>query len=156
FAMFRYQFAINDVNGAFNGGSGIFNFKSPGTGFYDPTNPTGTGFAQIQTFTPPSSSVQNGATGIQAMQMGDNKTPMVMDWNVTVSQAMPWRSVLEVSYVANKSKNLLLNGNNDKIGDINGVPFGSYFKLDPAPPGGAGAPGPIYVSTGITCAGTAN
>ena len=129
FAMFRYQFAINDVNGAFNGASGIFNYTSPGTTPY--TGAANTGYAQIQSFTPPSAVFQNGADGIQAMQMGDNRTPYVQDWNVTVSQAMPWRSVLEVSYVANKSRNMLINGGNDKIGDLNRVNLGGYFGPDP-------------------------
>ena len=38
-----------------------------------------------------------------SLAKGDNKTPLTMDWNVTISQALPWRSVFEVSYVANKS-----------------------------------------------------
>jgi hypothetical protein len=149
FAMFRYQFAINDVNGAFNGASGIFMFQSPGTGFYN-GSPT-SGYGQIATFTPPSGTTQNGATGIQAMQMSDNRTPYVTDWNVTISQAIPWRSVLEVSYVANQSRNQLINGNNDKIGDLNGVAFGSYYT--PVPGVSAGG-GPVYISpSGLNCVG---
>ena len=134
FAMFRYQFAINDVNGAFNGASGIFQDVTGGTVPYNAANPTNTGFAQIDTFsTPPASQAvyQNGASGIQAMDMNDNRTPYVIDWNVTVSQALPSRSVLEVSYVANESRNGLLNGNNDKIDDINHVPVNAYFGADP-------------------------
>lgn len=132
FAMFRYQFSINDVNGAFNGASGIFNYNSPGTLQFDPTNPTTTGYAQASTFVPPSAVFENGATGgISVMERGDNRTPYVMDWNVTISQALPVRSVLEVSYVANKSRNMLINGGNDKINDINGVSPFSYFGPDP-------------------------
>ncbi len=146
FAMFRYQFAINDVNGSFNGPSGIFFFQTAGTTGYDGT--AGTGYAQINSgasgFVPPSGTFQNGATNIQAMQMNDDRTPYVMDWNFTVSQALPWRSVLEVSYVGNASRNQLLNGNNDKVGDLNSVAPGSYFS--PYPVGG------LYISPGaLTC-----
>jgi Carboxypeptidase regulatory-like domain len=147
FAMFRYTFAINDVNGAFNGASGIFQYVSPGTVPYNGTSTTG--YQQIETFTPPSGTYQNGASGIQAMQMGDNRTPYVMDWNVTISQALPWRSVLEVSYVANKSRNQLINGNNDKIGDLNAVNRGSYFGPMP----GSG----LFISpSALPCVGQPN
>ena len=149
FAMFRYTFAINDVNGSFNGGSGIFSYQTPSTTFFDPNNPTTTGLAQIQGFSPPSDSFQNGASGIQAMQMGDNRTPYVMDWNVTISQALPGRSVFELSYVANKSRNQLINGNNDKVGDINPVGAGSYFGPDPV--------NGMYISPGsLSCVGAPN
>jgi Carboxypeptidase regulatory-like domain/TonB-dependent Receptor Plug Domain len=153
FAMFRYQFAINDVNGSFNGPLGIFSFQTAGTVPY--TGAPDTGYAQINSgatgFVPPSGSVQNGADGIQVMQAGDNRTPYVMDWNVTISQALPWRSVLEVSYVANKSRNQLLNGNNDQVSDLNSVSPGSYFT---AVPGASVAGGPVYLSPGtLNCVG---
>lgn len=139
FAAFRYQFSVNDVTGPMNGPAGIFTYTafSSGTPKYDPkaANPSCTGYAAVNCaasagFLPPSGSVQNGAT-IAAMQLGDNRTPVVYDWNVTVSQAMPWRSVLEISYVANKSQNQLLNGANDKVLDQNAVHPGGYFFLDP-------------------------
>jgi hypothetical protein len=148
FAMFRYQFAISDVNGPFNGASGIFTYVSGGTVPYN-GNSAKSGYGEIATFTPPSGTVQNGST-TSVMQMNDNRTPYVMDWNVTISQAIPWRSVLEVSYVANQSRNQLINGSNDKIGDINGVPIGSYFS--PVP--GVSAGGPVYISpSGLNCVG---
>jgi hypothetical protein len=150
FAMFRYQFAINDVNGAFNGASGIFQFITPGTSPYNGS--PSTGFQQIESFqgTEPSGTFQNGATGIQVMDRGDNRTPYVMDWNVTVSQALPGRSIFELSYVANKSRNQLLNGNNDKVGDINGNIPGSYYGPVPGQLTAGGQP--LYISTGaLTC-----
>ena len=125
FAVFRYPFAVNDVGGAANGPAGIFNATTPGGA------PLGAGFAAINGFTPPSGSSQNGATGVQAILKGDDKTPRVADWNITVSQSLPWRSVFELSYVANKSTGQLLNGANDKIGDINAVRPGGYFGINP-------------------------
>ena len=149
-AMFRYQFAINDVNGAFNGPSGIFFYTSPGTVPYDATKPAGTtGYAQVDTFSAPSAGGPQNGSSISALQMGDNRTPYVMDWNVTISQAMAWRSVLEVSYVANKSRNMLINGNNDKIYDLNGIHPGSYFGQSPA--------NGLFVSPGqLPCVGQSN
>jgi hypothetical protein len=101
---------------------------------------------------PPSTSSQNGADNIQVMRMGDNQTPRVADWNITVSQAMPWRSVFEISYVANKSTGQLINGTNDKIGDINAVLPGSYYRPNPAFTDAAHPNGGINISTGpLTC-----
>ena len=45
-----------------------------------------------------------------------------MNWNVTISQALPWRSVLEISYVANKSQNEWINGSNGNLNDLNNIP----------------------------------
>ena len=39
---------------------------------------------------------------ISVFQQGDNRTPSVMDWNITISQALPWRSVFEISYVGTR------------------------------------------------------
>jgi len=134
-AWFRYQLAVNDVGGPTSGPAGSFVFTTASTTGYDPvTAPTG-GFAGINCtscsgFTPPSSVAQNGSS-VSAFQAGDNRTPSVMDWNVTLSQALPWRSVFEVSYVGNKSTNELINGNNGKLMDINNVIPGRFYGSDP-------------------------
>jgi len=160
FAAFRYQFAVNDVTGPMNGPAGIFTFTAVpgGSTPYDPNaaNPSCTGYGTINClsqlgFVPPSGSVQNGAT-ISAMQKGDNRTPVVYDWNVTISQAMPWRSVLEISYVANKSQNQLLNGANDKVLDQNAVAPGGYFLADPTS-GLAVSPSGLSCNNGSTSGG---
>ena len=133
FAVFHYQVSTEVANAA-TGPEGSFTFTTPGTVPYDPLNPTTTGFAQIngggQGFTPPSSVAQNGAT-VSALQAGDNKTPLTMNWNVTISQALPWRSVLEISYVANKSQNEWINGSNGKLNDLNNILPGALFLPDP-------------------------
>jgi Carboxypeptidase regulatory-like domain/TonB-dependent Receptor Plug Domain len=123
FAVFRYQISTQVADAA-NGPEGAFTFTTPATT---------TGYAQIDSggaFNPPSAVAQNGSS-IDVLQQGDNKTPLTMDWNVTVSQALPWRSVFEISYVANKSINEWIDGNNGKIDDINNVIPGSFFRPDP-------------------------
>jgi Carboxypeptidase regulatory-like domain/TonB-dependent Receptor Plug Domain len=132
-AWFRYQLAVNDVGGPTAGPAGSFTYTTASTLGYDPTSaPTG-GYAGIDAgtsgFTPPSGVAQNGS-GISAFQAGDNRTPSVMDWNITISQALPWRSVFEISYVGNKSVNELINGGNGKIYDINNVLPGTFFGPD--------------------------
>ncbi len=129
YAVFRYQFAENDVLGAAGGPAGLFDATGPQL---KPITAGGPGIAAgIAAIVPPSSSVQNGASSVQALLQGDDQTPRVADWNVTISQALPWRSVFEASYVANKSTGQLINGNNDRVGDINPDLPGAYFRNNP-------------------------
>jgi len=140
-AWFRYQFAVNDVGGPTSVAVGQFTAQTPGTSPYNPSTGLG-GYGQIDNpgfYTPPSASgslssyvtpTGNGAS-IGVFGEGDNKTPEVIDWNITVSQALPWRSVFEVSYVGNKSMNELTNGNNGGINNLNNFIPGSFFLPDP-------------------------
>jgi len=139
-AWFRYQWTIGDVGGPISAAAGQFNATSPPTDPYNYATGTG-GYAQIDQpgfYTPPSqvslssfvTATGNGAT-VSAFSQGDNKTPSVMDYNITVSQALPKRSVFEISYVGNKSMNELINGNNGGLGNLNNWPIGSFFLPDP-------------------------
>jgi hypothetical protein len=124
FAVFHYQISTQ-VSDAATGPQGAFTFTSSGTQTgYDQINSGGSGFV------PPSAVSQNGAT-VYVLLPGDNKTPLTMDYNVTISQALPWRSVLEVSYVGNKSQNEWIDGGNGKVGDQNNVAPGGFFLPDP-------------------------
>jgi len=137
-AWFRYQFAVNDVGGPTSAAAGQFTATSPGTG---PWNGTTGGFEQIDQqgfYTPPSSvslssyvTDTSGGASVSAFQQGDNRTPSTMDWNITISQALPWRSVFEVSYVGNKSINELINGGNGNIDNLNNVTPAAFFLPDP-------------------------
>jgi hypothetical protein len=124
FAIFRYQISTQVADAA-TGPEGAFTYTTAGTT---------TGYAQIDGggagFTPPSSVAQNGAS-VYGLQEGDNRTPLTMDWNVTISQALPWRSVFEASYVANKSINEWIDGTNGKIDDLNNILPGGFFLPDP-------------------------
>jgi hypothetical protein len=125
FASFRYQISAGDSNGPTGGPAGIFTAT---------TSSVTSGYAQIDTpnfyVQPPTAGEQNGAT-ITAFQKGDNRTPYTNDWNLTISQALPWRSVFEVSYVGNQSRNEILNGNNGKVSDANSIRPGTYYFPDP-------------------------
>jgi hypothetical protein len=154
-AWFRYQFAVNDVGGPTSAAAGQFTAQSPATDPYNPTTHSG-GYGQIDEtgfYTPPASQSLSSfvsATGqggtISAFQRGDNKVPTVMDWNVTISQSLPWRSVFEISYVGNKSTNLLVNGNNGGLENANNFIPGSFFLPDPVLSSAAYFNRPILVS----------
>ncbi len=120
FASFRYNVSVNDVGGPANLASGT----------YTTTVSNLQGYGAIAGFVPPPGGGANGA-GITAFQMGDNKTPYTNDWNISVAQALPWRSQFEISYVGNKSGNELVNGGNGKLSDANSNFPGAYWLPDP-------------------------
>ena len=120
FASFRYNVSVNDVGGPASLSNGIFNYQS---------GPF-VGYSNVSTLAPPSSVASNGSS-FTVMQMGDNRTPYTNDWNIGVAQALPWRSVFEVTYVGNHSGNELINGNNGKLNDLNSNFPGAYWSPDP-------------------------
>ena len=120
----QYRYPFGDVAHLANEGAmGIYQYQSPlGT----------TSFSGISQFTP-SSLNQNGTT-VTALQKGDGRMPRSEDYNVTLSQALPGRSIFEVSYIGNQSQNMLIAGN---LANINLVRSGAAFGPDPV----TGAPG---------------
>ena len=46
-------------------------------------------------------------TNITALSPTDNSVPYTVSWSLSLSQLMPWRTVLEASYVGNVSRNLM-------------------------------------------------
>jgi hypothetical protein len=131
-AYYRYQSSANSALNLFNGPLGSYTYTTysalPG---YDPTATTPTGYASIENIpAPPSTGNENGSS-VYAIQRGDDKVPTTVDWNATVSQALPWRSVFEISYVANRSYNLYEDGNLSNYNNLNNIPYGGLFQPDP-------------------------
>ena len=120
FAVYRYQ-ATSETASAQSGPLDSFEYQTP-----IPFE----GYKNVTTFMPPSSTTQNGAS-IAAMQPGDDRAPFTNDWNATISQALPWRSVFEISYVGNRSGNEYQDGGNSNILNLNNAPKGSFFHKDP-------------------------
>ena len=144
FASFRYQVAVNDVGGPTNLALGI----------YTATLNNINGYAKINGQSAGAAPDANG-TSISAFQIHDNRTPFTNDWNLSVAQALPWRSVFEVSYVGNQSRNELINGANGKYNDLNAVQPGGYFFEDPKTTSGPGG-SHIFVSPGNLPCGNSN
>jgi len=63
--------------------------------------------------------------GGEAVDSRDNKMPRTMSWSATISQRLPGRNLLEVSYVGNKSDNLVNQGG---LTNINVVPRGAMLN----------------------------
>lgn len=88
------------------------------------------------------------AAGVDGM---DNHTPLTTSYSFTVDQRMPLASLLEVSYVGNKSKYQL---NQSGVGtDINVIPYGTLFNIGTSPNVGSGeylyGPYPQYQTMSI-------
>jgi Carboxypeptidase regulatory-like domain/TonB-dependent Receptor Plug Domain len=115
-----YQ-ASTEVSNAATGPLGSFEYGTP---------QASQGYASISNFTPPSTVAQNGGT-VYGMQMGDSRVPFTYNWNATISQALPWRTVMELSYIGNRSANEWEDGTNSNIYNINNVPVGGFFGPDP-------------------------
>ncbi|HKW19613.1 MAG TPA: carboxypeptidase-like regulatory domain-containing protein [Terriglobales bacterium] len=84
-----------------------------------------------QTFSSLSPSLLNNTkvavpANVTALDPTDDQEPRSQTYSLTVSQRLPWKSVLEVAYVGSKSDYLSnYNNNFDKINDL---PVGALFK----------------------------
>ena len=131
YATFQYQ-VTSQVGSAWNGPQDSFVFQANNPDVNPVAGGPDLGYAGIKNFTPPSSTTQNGGS-VYGMELGDDKNPYTTDWNATISQALKWRSVFEISYVGNISRNLYQDGSNGNIGNLNNTKPGALFGPDPNP-----------------------
>ena len=72
------------------------------------------------------------ASGPSAVDSTDDMQPYTDSYSVTVSQGMPWSSLLEISYVGNRSRDIPSAGNGGSLGtntmNINLVPVGAMLS----------------------------
>ena len=124
FAIFRYQIAYNTISGPAELPIGAFTYQTP-------NNVGLTSLSQITSFTPPTSQVLSGCNScnISPLQMGDGKVPYTENYNVSIDRQLPGRMLLELSYVGNRSRDLLLA--NGAFDNLNAPPIGAFFKPDP-------------------------
>ncbi|MGH9583781.1 MAG: TonB-dependent receptor, partial [Bryobacteraceae bacterium] len=126
FGVFRYQIAYNTIGGPSEIPLGVANASLPNSGGLYSTS-------EISTLPAPSSSTNAACgpnCGVSALALGDGHTPYTEDYNFTIDQQLPGHSLWQVSYVGNRSRNLLLEGAGTPL-NINHQPLGSYFGPDP-------------------------
>jgi hypothetical protein len=64
--------------------------------------------------------------------VNDARTPVTYSWNATISQQVPWNSLLEVAYVGNRSADMVILGaNGGGLSNINYIPLGALLNPDP-------------------------
>jgi hypothetical protein len=85
-----------------------------------------------------------------AFQKGDDKVPYTQNWDFIISRQLPGRSVLEVQYTGNRTRDALLTGNGSTqnfVQNLNKIPLGALWGSDPV----RGLPCPPNPSAGLTC-----
>jgi hypothetical protein len=72
------------------------------------------------------------ASGPSAVDSKDDKQPYTDSWNFTISQQLPWSSIMELSYIGNRSRDIPSTGNGGSSGfntlNINPVPVGKMLS----------------------------
>ena len=126
FGIYRHNVSYNQVtaNGLLDAPLGLKSFSS---------NCTFTSLASLSTC---SSATAGSRTSqnVEGMLFGDDKAPHTQNWNVTIDQQVPWRSILEISYQGSRSRDLFLSPNGGGgilMSNINYIPVGALFKPDP-------------------------
>jgi hypothetical protein len=146
--LYRFSDQYNDYTGALTTAQSILGYSLPGShaAFLNQ-------FGQIAAPTANQTTCCNG--GVNALDPTDFSIPYTTSWNFTVSQQLPWNTLLEVAYVGNDSENLVMGGESisgSGFGDYtnqNKIPLGGFFKPDPKT--GLVAANPEKVNS--TCAG---
>ncbi len=120
FSTFRYQTGV--ISSALDTAVGSFTYTSNAL----------TSLAAAGALTPPATKGANGGT-IYPFLWNDGAVPRTQNYNLTISQAAPGHSVIEISYVGNRSRDGVIQGGNSKLDDINIIPRGAYYQPDPNP-----------------------
>ena len=72
------------------------------------------------------------ASGPSAVDSKDDKQAYTDNWNFTISQQLPWSSIVELSYIGNRSEDLPSTGNGGSLGfntlNINLIPKGAMLS----------------------------
>ena len=71
--------------------------------------------------------------GVNALQLGEDKTPYTMNWNYMIDLELPGRMMFETQYIGNRTDNALLTGNGTTenfIANINKIPLGGLYGTD--------------------------
>ena len=127
YGVYRWQVSGNDIGGGQDQPQGIRNTTCGGQSLNKMADAQGCAAA---TFTP----AIGGNGSISVLKLGDNKTPYTENWSFIISQAVPWKSTLELQYQGNRTRNALLAGNGANIQfypNINKIPLGALYGADP-------------------------
>jgi hypothetical protein len=119
--MYRYQLAYNSVGNASYAAPANIPTLSSNWGCC-------VGWNQFNQYSPSLGVAGLGSSPDGILAKGDDKTPYTWTFNFTVSQRAPWRSVVEVQYSGNRSRDLMIRG---PFENLNMVPYGAFFGKDP-------------------------
>jgi hypothetical protein len=124
---YRFNDQTNDYDAALTTSLGVQQYGLPGG--------KNVLLSEISSLKPPAPGGTNGT--VNALPYNDYDIPVTYAWNLTVSQQLPWHSLLEVAYVGNNSDQLFVGGESisgsgfASFTDQNKTPLGAFFKPDP-------------------------
>ncbi|MGD0443902.1 MAG: carboxypeptidase-like regulatory domain-containing protein [Edaphobacter sp.] len=139
---YRFADQYNDYTGALTTAQSIQGYGLPGQ--------TNVLLSQIGSIAAPKPGGING--GVSTVGANDYGIPVTYTYNFTVSQQVPWNSLVEVAYVGSRSEQLLMGGESisgsgfTEYIDQNKVPLGAFYKPDPVT--GVISPNPENLSQG--------
>jgi hypothetical protein len=119
FGVYRYQLSYNTASEGFNAPAAVVTEST--------TWNCCIGYNSFNQFSPTLGAAGLGSS-INALQMGDSKTPYTESYNFTISQRTPWNSVAEFQYSGNQSHDLL---GDSALTNQDLIPLGTFFKPDP-------------------------
>lgn len=74
------------------------------------------------------------ASSPSAVDSVDDKQAYTDSWNATISQTMPWSSIMEIAYIGNRTRDIPSSGNGGSAGfgtlNINKVPIGAMLSAN--------------------------
>jgi hypothetical protein len=122
-------------NTVLRGGWGMYRWHDPYNPYAGALNP-GLGQQTISAQGPLSfASIDAMAANLQGqfgpdgsayfIDRNDTQQPLTTNWNLTINQAMPWHSTLELGYVGNESKHLIPPG---QLTSVNIIPIGALYQ----------------------------
>jgi hypothetical protein len=121
FGMYHWQVSIGDASGSYLNAMGIGTASKGGF----------TGMSKVSTITGVVGSLAGGKVNV--LMKGDELTPYTNNWNVIVSQAMPWKSTLELQYQGSHTDDAVISNNNNSnnsLANYNKVPLGTLLSSD--------------------------
>ncbi len=128
--IYRFSDQYNDYTGALTTAQGILGYSLPGS--------SSVFLNQLSQITAPTAVQKTCCNGaVNALDATNFQIPMTTSWNMTISQQLPWQTLLEVAYVGNDSENLpvggeaLSGGGFPEYTNVNKIPVGAFFKPDP-------------------------
>ena len=125
FGTYRLHDSIVDVTNAFANSQGLRTDYAFGGG--------GNTLSGVSTLKLP---ITAGGLSTQAFGLSptDDTDPVVYNYSVSVVQALPGKSVLQLSYVGNNTNSLLNNSNSATVAlnNVNAIPIGTLYKPHPA------------------------
>jgi hypothetical protein len=153
-----YRFGDNwgDYSGGLGLAQGVKGYSLPG-GYSVTLNQIGTG-SKAPALTP---AAAGSGTIESAADPNDHYSPLSYSYNLTISQRLPLNALIEVSYVGNQAKHVLLGGGSGAtlgagtpLTNLNKEPLGALFKPDPIT--GITAPNPENVTKNLNGSSTGN